>query len=60
MTEAQIRELIARAQASTREEFLAATADLPDISPEVLDVVWTAAQILRKVAAERRGDAREE
>jgi hypothetical protein len=32
MTEAQIRELIALAQASTREDFLEATKNLPEIS----------------------------
>ncbi len=54
MTEAQIRELIALAKTSTREDFLEATTNLPEISREVLDVVWMAAQVLTEAEVTRQ------
>lgn len=56
MTDAQIRELIALAKTSTWEDFLEVTKN-SEISREVLDVVWTSAQVLKEAEAMRQRNA---
>ncbi len=59
MTEAHTRDVIALAKTSTRVDFLEATTHLPDMSREVLEVVWTAARVLKEAEMLRRRNARE-